>query len=203
MLPASIAPIGWLGLPATVAISCAAQMGVAAFERALQRRLDEQAAADQPGLLLQLREPELPAADFERLFARVRALRDRYRLRVIVSSRHPASFAAAVDGIHLTGRDLARAAARPPVGLVGASCHDAADLERAGALGCDLALVGPVSPTDSHPGHPGIGWDALAAILAQTPVPAYAIGGLGADDLERAWSAGAHGVAMMRAAWRD
>jgi 8-oxo-dGTP diphosphatase len=35
-----------------------------------------------------------------------------------------------------------------------------------------------------------------------TPIPVYALGGMSADDLPAAEAAGAHGVAMMRAAWR-
>jgi 8-oxo-dGTP diphosphatase len=208
LLPAALAPVGWLQLPPVLAISCAAEMGVQAFERALERRLDEQAStADGSTMLLQLREPGLPAAEFERLYARVRQLRERYRLRVLVSSRHLESLAAPVgaapDGIHLTARDLARATTRPPAALVGASCHAPDELVHADALGCDLAVFGPVLPTASHPGAQGLGWDGLAHALREAPIPVYAIGGMSGADLDRARRAGAHGVAMMRAAWRD
>jgi 8-oxo-dGTP diphosphatase len=203
LLPAAIAPIGWLRLPSLHAISCAAEIGVQAFERALLCRLE--AARDGGGriapLLLQLREPELPPAEFERLFGRVRALRERFALRVLVSSRHPASYAAAVDGIHLTGAHLAAADSRPSARLVGASCHSADDLARADAIGCDLAVLGPVRPTTSHPGAAAIGWEGLARMLAFSPIPVYALGGLREDDLARARDAGAHGVAAMRAPW--
>ncbi|HYF59866.1 MAG TPA: Nudix family hydrolase [Burkholderiaceae bacterium] len=203
LLPAAIAPIGWLRLPATYRISCAAELGVAAWEAALHRELDALAAASPRGaMLLQLREPALPPAEFERLFARVRALRETRPLQVVVSSRHPASFARAVDGVHLTGRDLLAARERPRGRWVGASCHDRDGLEAAGALGCDFATMGPVRPTASHPGAPGIGFDGLAAAIGTTPVPVYALGGLAPADLERARAAGAHGVAAMRAAWR-
>jgi 8-oxo-dGTP diphosphatase len=204
LLPASIAPIRWLGLPPLYRISCAGEIGVEAFERALGRCLDEVEAGGGRGpLLLQLREPGLPAAEFERLFARLRMLRERRpRLRILVSSRHPASFAAAVDGIHLTARDLAAARERPRVRWVGASCHETAELTQADALGCDFATIGPVSPTASHPGAPTLGFDGLARRIEATPLPVYALGGLSAGDLAAAEAAGAHGVAAMRAAWR-
>ncbi|MFM1989174.1 MAG: 8-oxo-dGTP diphosphatase [Pseudomonadota bacterium] len=203
LLPASIAPIGWLRLPPLYRISCAAEMGVAPFERALDAALEAllDTGARTP-LLLQLREPALPAAEFERLFGRLRARRETRPLRVIVSSRHPASFAHAADGVHLTARDLAAARDRPRVRWVGASCHAADELAAADALGCDFAVLGPVRPTASHPGAPGIGFDGLAAAIAATPLPVYALGGLDADDLATAEAAGAHGVASMRAAWR-
>jgi 8-oxo-dGTP diphosphatase len=123
-------------------------------------------------------------------------------LRLLVSSRHPASFARAVDGLHLTGRDLAAARERPRVRWVGASCHAPADLAVADALGCDIAVFGPVGPTASHPGAAGIGFDGLAAAIAAAPLPVYALGGLAVADLGAAEAAGAQGVAAMRAAWR-
>lgn len=204
LLPASIAPIRWLGLPSVYRISCAAELGVGAFERALGRVLDEVEAGGMHGpLLLQLREPGLPPTEFERLFGRLRALRERRPLlRILVSSRHPMSFAAAVDGVHLTARDLAAARERPRVRWVGASCHETAELALADALGCDFATLGPVLPTATHPGAPTLGFDAFAGRIAATPLPVYALGGLAAADLAAVEAAGAHGVAAMRAAWR-
>jgi 8-oxo-dGTP diphosphatase len=200
LLPASLAPIGWLRLPAVYRISCAGETGVAAFERALRDELDALAdVGDRRPLLLQLREPSLPAGELEGLFGRLRALRERRGLQVVVSSRHPASFAAAVDGVHLTARDLLAARGRPRARWVGASCHDAAELAAAGRLGCDFATLGPVRATPSHPGAVVIGLDGLAAAAALTPVPVYALGGLAAADLDAVRAAGAHGVATMRA----
>jgi 8-oxo-dGTP diphosphatase len=204
LLPAAIAPIGWLQLPPRYRISCAGEIGVEAFERALRRELDAMVAAgpSREALLLQLREPLLPAAELERLFGRLRVLREALPLRIVVSSRHAPSFGRAVDGVHLTARDLAAARERPRGRWVGASCHDAAELAAAGALGCDFAVFGPVRATASHPGAPVMGWDGLSARIAMTPIPVYALGGMSADDLPAAEAAGAHGVAMMRAAWR-
>ena len=202
LLPASLSPIAWLALPAVYRISCAAEIGVAAFERALGRALES--IADVGGrapLLLQFREPGLPADEAERLFGRVRALRDTRPLQVVVSSRHPSAWAHAADGVHLTARDLDRARSRPAGRWAGASCHRAADLAAAGAVGCDFAVLGPVAPTASHPGASVLGFDGFGAAVAETPLPVYALGGLSPADLPRAQAAGAHGVAAMRAAW--
>ena len=184
-------------------ISCTAALGVEAFERALGSALDALADTGSTApLQLQLREPGLSERDLLRLFARLRAWRESRPLRVVVSSRHPLSLARAVDGVHLTARDLAAAVSRPRVRWVGASCHAGVELARADALGCDFAVLGPVSPTASHPGAPTLGFDGLAREIAATPLPVYAIGGLGAGDVVAAEAAGAHGVASMRAAWR-
>jgi 8-oxo-dGTP diphosphatase len=202
LLPASIGPIGWLRLPSCYRISCAAEMGVSAFERAIERALDAAADLREAPLLLQLREPDLPEDAFERLFGRLCRLRDTRGLQIVVSSRHAASYAHAVDGVHLTSRDLLAARERPRGRWVGASCHDVVGLDAAGALGCDFVVFGPVSPTASHPGALTLGFDGLARGIALAPVPVYALGGLSETDLPAAEFAGAHGVAMMRAAWR-
>ncbi len=85
--------------------------------------------------------------------------------------------------------------------LCAASCHTRDDIGRAGALGLDFAVLGPVAPTPSHPGARTLGWDGFATIAAETPLPIYALGGLELADLPIAVAHGAHGVALRRAAW--
>jgi 8-oxo-dGTP diphosphatase len=96
---------------------------------------------------------------------------------------------------------LAGARARPEGMLVAASCHTAADVARAGALGLDFAVLGPVLPTPTHPQAVPLRWDGFAVRAAGARLPVYALGGLTAADLDCAVDAGAHGVALRRAAW--
>ncbi len=107
-------------------------------------------------------------------------------------------------GLHLRAEQLHVAhdwngAARPTV--LGASCHSAADLARAQALGCDFALLGHVHATPSHPGVPGIGWEAFARLREAVSLPVYAIGGLGPEDVTQSRQHGAQGIAAIRALW--
>ena len=89
-----------------------------------------------------------------------------------------------------------------PRGLItGASCHDAGELARAIELELDLAVLGPVKATGSHPGAPPLGWDRFAQLARGSTLPVYAIGGLRREDREDAWRAGAHGIAMISSAW--
>jgi len=104
-------------------------------------------------------------------------------------------------GVHLTARQLAETAARPALDWVGASCHTAAGLRSAEALGADFAVLGPVAATPTHPGVPTLGWDGFEAAARRAAIPVFALGGMRRIDLERAWSCGAHGVAMIRGAW--
>lgn len=93
--------------------------------------------------------------------------------------------------------------ARPDFPLVAASCHGRAELERAGSLGLDFAVLGAVQATASHPGRPGLGWDRFAELVRDLPLPVYALGGLSQKDQEQAWQAGAQGVAAIRGAWES
>lgn len=109
------------------------------------------------------------------------------------------------EGLHLRAAMLDELTARPrgPWRWIGASCHNAAELARAEALGLDYALLSPVRPTASHPGQPALGWPAFAALVATVNLPVYALGGVGPVDLDTAWRHGAQGIAAQRAWWGD
>jgi 8-oxo-dGTP diphosphatase len=106
-------------------------------------------------------------------------------------------------GLHLKAAQLAELAARPLPGdvPVAASCHGAADLARAEALGLDFAVLGPVAATPSHPDHAPLGWAAFAALREAVSLPIYALGGMRVEDLAVARRNGAQGIAAIRGAW--
>jgi 8-oxo-dGTP diphosphatase len=189
MLPANAPVLRSLALPLEYAITDAARLGVEASLAALAQRLAE-------GLqLVQVRDKDLPGrVEFART---VVALAHRHGARVLVNGGP-----ALADGIHYSAAQLMSLARRHGDGLAGASCHSRAELERAMALGLDFAVLGPVGPTPTHAGVPGLGWEAFARIAQGASIPVYAIGGLQPHDLPQARRAGAHGLAMIRGAWR-
>lgn len=195
LLPAAIPVLGWLRLPSRLGISDAMRLGDDAFLHALRGAL-----AGGPRLV-QLREPGMSPDRLDVLWRRMRSLCRDAGATLVVNSAHPASYAAACDGVHLRSVDLRARVSRPPFAVVGASCHDARDLEQARALGVDYVVLGPVKPTPSHPGAPTLGWEAFARLAARSHVPIFALGGLAETDAREAHRAGAHGVAMLRAAW--
>ena len=69
-------------------------------------------------------------------------------------------------------------------------------------LGFDFAVLGPVKATASHAESRPLGWEEFSIIARGASIPVYAIGGLDRADLEAAWRAGAHGVALLSGAWR-
>ena len=106
-------------------------------------------------------------------------------------------------GVHLGGEQLSALEARPLPGsvLVGASCHDLAQLQAAQRLGCDFAVLGPVMVTATHPGVQPLGWEAFEQLREKVSLPIYAIGGMTAGDVPDARRHGGQGVAAIRALW--
>lgn len=195
MLPANAPVLRALGLPTEYALSNAGEVGDEAFVAALGRRLAQ-------GLrLVQLRERTMPRERLAPLAATVVSMVRGAGGIVLVNADEALAREAGAHGVHLTAARLAAIDARPAFEWVGASVHTSAELRRAERLGVDLAVLGPVHPTPTHSGALPLGWDGFERIARDAAIPVFAIGGLAATDLERAWTHGAHGVAMIRGAW--
>ena len=185
MLPANAPVLASLALPVEYAVTNAAGYGVAGMLARIEGRLAK-------GLrLLQVREPGL--RDEERAFftRQVVALAQRYGCRVLTKAPFPGA-----HGVHLTAMDLMQLKEKPKDQVVAASCHTRAELERARQLELDFAVLGPVKDKS-----PALGWERFADLALGSTIPVYAIGGLTRADLQDAWRAGAHGVAMIRGSW--
>ena len=197
MLPANGPVLRGLALPAEYAISQAGGLGIDAFLQKLRRRLNADLR------LVQLREPGLPSDEFERLSRQVLKLARPSGAKVLINGDVGLAHRVGADGVHLTARQVSRLNDRPDLPLVGASCHGIEELRAAEQLGADFAVLGPIRPTPSHPGRNAMGWRGFEAIAQGSAIPIYALGGVMPEDLETAWSRGAHGVAMIRGAWKN
>jgi 8-oxo-dGTP diphosphatase len=196
LLPATIPVLRGLELPSILAVSAARLLGIEVFLRRLGVALSR-------GLkLVQLREPALSGDELVRLFGEMRAMTRDAGARMLVNSRHPRALWDRADGVHLTSHDLLKTIERPALPWVGASVHDAEELAHAGALGLDFAVLGPVQATPSHPGQTPLGWTRFERVARSTTLPVFAIGGLDPAELPRAMALGAHGVALLSAAWK-
>ena len=193
MLPANAPVLAALALPAVMIVSDAAAMGIDGWVE----RLEAQVAQER--LLVQVREKGLERMRLQHLVSRTLARAEPFGARVVVNAGS-GDFPQA-HGVHLPSAELMKARSRPAGTLVGASCHDAPELEQAARLGVDYAVLGPVKPTASHPGAAPLGWDRFAALAHDRPMPIYAIGGLTRADLPEARRRGAHGVALLSAAF--
>jgi 8-oxo-dGTP diphosphatase len=201
LLPATDPPLRWLQLPEVYAISA---VGAPEHLPAFLQRLDKNLAA---GLrLLQWREPNWPggvsAPDLGEALVTVLARCRAAGARVLVNSMHPTRWWTLADGVHLRSTDAAQLSTRPALAegaLLGVSTHNLAELAQARTLNADFAVLGPVLPTASHPGMPGIGWEGFAALNEQAGLPVYALGGQSASTLALIRSVGGHGFAGIRA----
>lgn len=207
LLPATYPPLRWLLLPERYVISA---IGTPDGADAWLARLDASLA---DGIrLVQFREPDWPqGVDAPGLHGLMRQALARCRAagaRLLVNSTHPQAWWREADGVHLraadamewagTGGDEALRASLPAGALIGASTHDAGELGQARALGADFAVLGPVLPTASHPGQPGMGWQRFAGLAASAGLPVYALGGQSPDTQDEAKRRGAHGIAAIR-----
>ena len=141
--------------------------------------------------LVQLRMPDAPREDIRR--AAVDWLEADPSLRGRLLINHDVDLARELGvGVHLKAAQLRRLRERPlPTNAwVGASCHDAEELELAARLGADFATLSPVCTTPSHPDATPLGWERFARLVADAVIPVYALGGVGPDDLGRARVAG-------------
>ncbi len=109
----------------------------------------------------------------------------------------------AVDGLQLASSELVSFTSRP-VGfdkLLGVSTHNAFELAKATELEADFALLSPVKATQTHPDSTPLGWAEFESMTQALPIPVYALGGLGLDDLLQAKAAGAQGIAAINSLW--
>ena len=153
--------------------------------------------------LVQLRAKGLARADYERLARQTLSVCRRYGAELLLNADAETVRRVGADGVHLNGARLQAAAARPLPGgyRVAASCHDAAQLARAAAIGADFAVLSPVRATASHPGAPALAWDRFQALVADSIIPVYALGGVGPDDIATARARGGQGIAAIRSLW--
>ncbi|MEU4379651.1 thiamine phosphate synthase [Micromonospora echinofusca] len=142
-----------------------------------------------------LREKDLPRAERAALAVDLRAILAEAGGTLIVAGPDPLDG----DAVHLPS-----AGPYPPprLGLVGRSCHDRVELARLTTE--DYATLSPVYPTSTKPGYgPPLRPDGLGALIAVSPVPVLALGGVQSPGQVTACVAtGAVGVAVLGAVMR-
>jgi thiamine-phosphate pyrophosphorylase len=151
--------------------------------------------------LLQIREPDLSAAQLIGVVRDVRTLLGGAPGRIVVNDRVDVALAAEADGVHLKSDSIPTALVRrdvPAAFLVGRSVHTLDEARIAADEGADYLIFGTVFPSGSKPrGHQTAGLAALAAVAQAVQVPVLAIGGISLNTVAAAAEAGAAGVAAI------
>lgn len=192
ILPANDPILKALSLPTMMAITNAEQEGT-------ERQLERVEEALSGGLrLIQIRDKGWPPAQRLWFAEAVCRLARGHGALVVINDDEAIARQVGADGVHLSAARLLACTQRPDFAWVGASCHDAAEIIRAGELGLDYALLGPVLATPTHPEASGLGWPEFARRLAGNTLPTLALGGMKPEMLADAQTHGAHGIALMR-----
>lgn len=199
ILPANLPILSALALPQTCVLTCAQQLG----EAETLARLPQILARGHR--LFLLREPNLSAGKTRALLQKLLAISQDFGAQWLLHAGTDFAEHLAQEfqlaGVHYPAWRLPKITQRPDFKMISASVHNLDELHMAQNLGANMALLGHVLPTPSHPNTPALGWENFAHIAQHNTIPIFALGGLNHDQLHRAQHAGAHGIAMMRAAW--
>jgi thiamine-phosphate pyrophosphorylase len=151
---------------------------------------------------VQLRAKGHPPAEIETLARRLLPLCRAAGIPFIVND-HPAIAAAVdADGVHLGQDDGPLAPVRELLGpgkTIGRSTHSPEQARAALVEGFDYIGFGPLFPTPTKLGRPGIGLEDLAAVQAEvgSRLPVFAIGGIRRDNLATVLAAGARNAVIV------
>lgn len=167
---------------------------LARFEKALQNGVR----------LAQLKAKGLDEATFEKLANAMAQCAQRYDAKLLLNAE-PAWLQRVplAAGIQLSSQQAGAYAQRPVAEdkLLAVSVHDLTQAQAAMQLQPDFLTLSPIHATAAHPDLAGLGWPGMAAIIAQLPVPVYALGGMKIGDKVAAKAQGAQGVALTKGVW--
>lgn len=153
---------------------------------------------------IQLREKDIPDAQFLAMAAELRELTDETGKIFIVNDRPDIAAIVGADGVHLGQMDLPLAEARRllrPGAIVGRSTHSFAQAKAAVNEGADYIGVGPMFDTATKDAGPIQGPELLEKVVQaeEVHVPVVAIGGITAENAGQIRKAGGQCVAVSAA----
>lgn len=153
-----------------------------------------------------LREKDLTEAEYVQLAQKVQAVCENYGVKFIVHTFWRAGLELGADGAHLPLPVCAAmtAAERLQAGRFGVSVHSAEEAKAALALGAAYLTAGHIYASSCKQGVPPRGLAFLKEICTLSPVPVYAIGGIGLNkaQLEEVLACGAAGACVRSAFMR-
>jgi len=153
--------------------------------------------------VVQLRDKASSDTEMIKKAKHLAALLAYYSVPLIINDRLNVALACGAAGLHVGQSDMPVIEMRKALGperILGLSIETMAQLEAMPRGIVDHIGVGPVRETPTKLDHATpLGFGGLAAIVAKSPVPVVAIGGLTFDDVAAVKHTGAKGMAIVSA----
>jgi len=152
--------------------------------------------------VIQLREKDLDDRALLERAREARRLTREYDILFIINDRPDIALLCDADGVHLGQDDLPVRDALRFLGadaLIGVSTHDLDQVRQAVLEGATYLGVGPTFPSHTKVFHALAGLEFVRAAHDETTLPAFALGGVTLDNLDRVLQAGARRVAVSHA----
>ena len=152
--------------------------------------------------LLQLRAKGCSEVEIEALARQVLPLCREAGVPFIVNDYPVIAAAIGADGIHIGQDDGCLAEVREIVGegmMVGRSTHSPEQARAALEEGFDYIGFGPLFPTPTKLGRPGIGVEDIAGVMVEvgSRIPVFCIGGIKRENLSQVLAAGARNLVIV------
>jgi thiamine-phosphate pyrophosphorylase len=160
-------------------------------------------AACGPDCALQLRAHRAEGDRLWQLARRLKAAAESAGATLWLNDRLDVALAVAAHGVQLGAGSFDIAPARRLLGSscwIGASVHSPTEAGESLRRGADVAVLGSVYATASHPGRVPLGLEALRQATQGRPI--VAIGGITLQRVAEVVGAGAWGVAVLSGVWQ-
>lgn len=151
---------------------------------------------------VQLREKDLPEAEFLAEAREIGALCRAYRVPFIINDDVEIALACGADGVHVGQSDMEAGRVRAAVGegmMIGVSARTVEEALAAQRAGADYLGVGAVFATSTKLDAEAVSRQTLADICAAVDIPVTAIGGISRDNILELSGTGIDGVALVSA----
>lgn len=151
---------------------------------------------------VQLREKDLPDAEFLKEAIEMKKLCAKYNVPFIINDNVDVAIKCGADGIHVGQSDMQAKNVRELVGdkmILGVSAQTVEQALTAQEAGADYLGVGAVFPTSTKNDADDVSHDTLRAICSAVDIPVVAIGGINKSNIMELKGTGVDGVALVSA----
>lgn len=151
---------------------------------------------------VQLREKDLPEAEFLAEAREIGALCRSCGVPFIINDNVEIALACGADGVHVGQSDMEAGRVRAAVGegmMIGVSARTVEEALTAQRAGADYLGVGAVFSTSTKRDAEAVSRQTLRDICAAVDIPVTAIGGISKDNILELSGAGIDGVALVSA----